>query len=118
MSKKERIFISDTIEREKTEDFILRANPNLWPLFPLFPVKRKNEILAGDDYELGVILAFGNRLTVYLGNIFESGIKKGVFFPEISLKMLKVKKMCDFFNLSKKEYSTVKELLDDGWRGN
>jgi len=109
MTKQGNIFISDTIEREKTNEYIKKANPDSWPIFPMFIVKRGTALKT---IEYGIILAFGNRCTVYFGNIFNTG-KDPI---EKVFSLMKMKKLSDFFNIPKKEYETIDNLLDDGWR--
>jgi hypothetical protein len=68
-------------------------NPNDWPMYPYLPLKRRGHL-----NNTGFICADGASRTIYLANIF------AVMEGEVEIA-----------NTEKIIYSSLEELLKDGW---
>lgn len=82
--------------REESEQVIL--NPGKWPRWPVLPLKKENPMRDGN---MGFLANIGKQgYTVYIGNMYD--LKPGLLEAQIE-------------SMPKKHYSSIAELLDDGW---
>lgn len=92
-------------ESEVAEEVAFIEVEHIWPLWPILPVKKRGETMS--DRGIGIVLSerigMGGPTVVHLMNMLQ--LKPGVTYAE------------QLADVEKIEFSSIKEMVENGWVG-